>query len=102
MGIFEAELQFWDQLDLDKFFTNFTYIPNGTHPFAKNIDGAVSKTTNVSEAGGEAMLDLELAYPIVYPQTITIFNEDDLHYQAQANQTYDYVGRMSFHLCESN
>ncbi|KAF2171470.1 hypothetical protein M409DRAFT_63728 [Zasmidium cellare ATCC 36951] len=90
MGIFEAELQFWDQVDLDKFFTNFTNIPNGTHPIDYNIDGAVSKTTNVSEAGVEAMLDLELAYPIVYPQTISIFNEDDLFYQAQANQTYNY------------
>lgn len=87
MGIFEAELQFWDQLDLDKFFTNFTNIPNGTHPIDHNIDGGVAMTTNVSAAGGEAMLDLELAYPIVYPQTITVWNVDDLHYQTWANDT---------------
>lgn len=62
MGIFEAELQYWDQLDLDLFFTNFThFIPNGTHPIDNNVDGGVAKTTNVSEAGGESMLDLEVS-----------------------------------------
>lgn len=64
MGIFEAELQYWDQLDLDLFFTNFTHwIPNGTHPIDNNVDGGVAKTTNVSEAGGESMLDLEVRKP---------------------------------------
>lgn len=59
MGIFEAELQFWDQEDLNLFFTNFTkYIPNGTHPTNNLIDGGVAITTNISEAGGESMLDL--------------------------------------------
>jgi tripeptidyl-peptidase I len=91
MGIFEAELQFWDQEDLNLFFTNFTHwIPNGTHPIDRNIDGGVASTTNISEAGGEAMLDLELAYPIVYPQTITVWNVDDLHYQTWANDTYTW------------
>lgn len=62
MGIFEAELQYWDQLDLDLFFTNFTHwIPNGTHPIDNNVGGGVAKTTSVSEAGGESMLDLEVS-----------------------------------------
>lgn len=91
MGIFEAELQFFDQEDLNLFFTNFTHwIPNGTHPIADLIDGGVAVTTNVSEAGGEALLDLELTYPIVYPQTVTVFNVDDLHYQTWANDTYTW------------
>ena len=65
MGIFEAELQYWDQLDLDLFFTNFTsWIPNGTHPINVQIDGGVAQTTNISAAGDESMLDLEIAYPI--------------------------------------
>lgn len=64
MGIFEAELQYWDQLDLDLFFTNFTHwIPNGTHPVDNNVDGGVAQTANVSEAGGESMLDLEVSKP---------------------------------------
>lgn len=32
----------------------------------------------------------ELAYPIVYPQTITVWNVDDLHYQTWANDTYTW------------
>ena len=81
LGIYEAELQFWDQLDLDLFFTNFTrWIPNGTHPMNRDIDGGVAKS-KPALAGGESMLDLSNAYPIVYPQEITIFNDDDLKYQ---------------------
>ena len=64
MGIFEAELQYWDQHDLDSFFTNFTSIPTGTHPINMEIDGGVAQTSNVSAAGEEAMLDLDMAYPI--------------------------------------
>jgi tripeptidyl-peptidase-1 len=68
LGIFEAELQYWDQLDLDSFFTNFTSrIPNGTHPINVQVDGGVAQTTNVLAVGEESMLDLEIAYPIGKP-----------------------------------
>ncbi|KAI9667642.1 MAG: hypothetical protein M1821_000459 [Bathelium mastoideum] len=91
LGIYESELQFWEQEDLNLFFTNFTRrIPNGTHPIDVGIDGGVATTPNVSLAGGEAELDLMMAYPIIYPQTITVFNEDDLFYQAFPNQTYTF------------
>ena len=87
MGIFEAELQFWAQEDLDLFFTRLaTHIPNGTHPIGDLIDGGVAKTTNLSEAGPESELDFQLSYPIVYPQKITTFNVDDLHYQTWLNE----------------
>jgi tripeptidyl-peptidase-1 len=73
MGIFEAELQYWDQLDLDSFFTNFaSWIPNGTHPVNVQIDGGVAQTTNISAAGDESMLDLEIAYPIGKPAQSSI------------------------------
>ena len=89
MGIFEANAQQWDQKDLDLFFTNMTQgrIPNGTHPINHGIDGGIAITTIVKNAGGEVMLDLDLAYPIVYPQTIVIWDENDLHYQNFANDT---------------
>ncbi|KAI0134345.1 putative protease S8 tripeptidyl peptidase I [Xylariales sp. AK1849] len=91
MGIFEAELQFWDQEDLDLFFANFSsWIPKGTHPIDEEIDGGVARTNDTALAGGEAMLDLLLAYPIIYPQTITVLNVDDLHYQTWANDTYNW------------
>ena len=91
MGIFEAELQYWDQLDLNLFFANFTrWIPNGTHPINRNVDGGVSIAPNISAAGEEALLDLEMAYPIVYPQTITFWDVDDIHYQYWLNDTYTW------------
>ena len=90
MGIYESDLQFWDQLSLNLFFRNFTpYIPQGTHPSLKSIDGGIAQTTNVSMDGGEVELDLQLAYPIVYPQTITIWDEDDIPYQTIESNTYN-------------
>jgi tripeptidyl-peptidase I len=92
MGIFEAEAQYYSQVDLNLFFKNFTpYIPQGTHPaHYDSIDGAPGPTKNLSQAGGEVELDLQLAYPIVYPQTITIFQEDDALYELNPNQTYTF------------
>lgn len=91
LGIFESELQFYYQEDLDLFFENFTsYIPPGTHPLAANIDGGQQATNNASAAGVEANLDLMLAYPIVYPQKIKNFEVDDLIVQANPNDTYTF------------
>ena len=91
LGIFESELQFYLQKDLDSFFTNFTsYIRNGTHPIPANIDGGQQSTEDPYYAGGEVNLDLMLAYPIVYPQTITLYQVDDFIVQANQNDTYTF------------
>lgn len=91
LGIFEAELQWYDQYDLDLFYKRFTpWIPAGNHPININIDGGVAETDNVSIAGPEVMLDIELAYPIVWPQNVTIFNVDDIPYQTWANDSYTW------------
>ena len=91
MGVFESELQFYTQLDLDSFFTNLTLpIPNGTHPVAANVDGGQQATEDVYEAGEEVNLDLMLAYPIVHPQTITNYQVDDFLVQANPNDTYNF------------
>ncbi|TVY94049.1 Aorsin [Lachnellula willkommii] len=91
IGIFESELQFYTQQDLDLFFDNYTqYIPQGTHPVPANIDGGQQSTEDPYEAGGEANLDIQLAYPIVYPQTITLYQVDDFIVQANQNDTYTF------------
>ncbi|KAK4539363.1 hypothetical protein LTR36_010993 [Oleoguttula mirabilis] len=80
MGIFENG-DFYAQEDLNLFFANYTpYIPNGTHPTLDSIDGGSAPVTNLSEAGGESSLDLQLAYPLIYPQRITLFQTDDINY----------------------
>lgn len=92
LGIFESELQFYTQYDLDSFFTNYTEgkIPNGTHPVAANIDGGMQSSDDLNYAGTECNLDLQLAYPIVYPQTLTDYEVDDFIVQANQEDTYTF------------
>lgn len=87
MGIFE-EGDYYTQEDLNSFFANFTsYIPNGTHPILDSIDGGYAPTANLSQAGGESNLDFELAIPIIYPQTTTLYQTDDHYYAFGGNGT---------------
>ncbi|RAK75328.1 S53 family peptidase [Aspergillus fijiensis CBS 313.89] len=82
LGIFE-EGDYYAQEDLDLFFKNFTrWIPSGTHPKPAFIDGAEAPVP-VDEAGAESDLDFQLAYPIVYPQEITLFQNDDYNYASE-------------------
>lgn len=86
MGIFE-EADYYAQEDLDLFFANFTpYIPQGTHPTPAFIDGAEAPT-DTANAGSESDLDFELAYPLIYPQTITLYQTDDCDYATNPNIT---------------
>ena len=86
MGIYE-EGDYYAQEDLDLFFANYTpHIPQGTHPTPAFIDGATAPT-DVAHAGGESDLDFELAYPLLYPQTITLYQTDDLFYATNPNST---------------
>jgi tripeptidyl-peptidase-1 len=79
MGIFE-EGDFYDQEDLNLFFQKYTpYIPQGTHPTPNFVDGAEAPV-NVSEGGGESTLDFELAYPLLYPQKLVLYQTDDINY----------------------
>lgn len=85
-GIYE-EGDFYDQADLNKFYANFTpYIPKGNHPVLHGIDGAKAPVS-VKNAGGESVLDFELAIPILYPQKTYLFQTDDSYYANQ--QVYD-------------
>ncbi|KAN0104205.1 subtilisin-like protein [Hyaloscypha variabilis] len=93
LGIFESELQFYAQKDLDSFFTTYRKdIQNGTHPIGANVDGGMQSTTDLYQAlaGGEVALDLQLAYPIVYPQEITLYDVDDFIVQANQLDTYTF------------
>lgn len=79
MGIWE-EGDFYDQEDLDLFFANYTpYIPKGTHPIPNFVDGAVAPVS-IEEGGGESILDFELAYPLLYPQKLVLYQTDDINY----------------------
>ena len=82
MGILE-EGDFYDQEDLNLFFQKYApYIPQGTHPTPNFIDGAEAPV-NVSQGGGESTLDFELAYPLLYPQKLVLYQTDDYHYAVE-------------------
>lgn len=86
MGIFE-EGDYYAQEDLNLFFANFTpNIPQGTHPTPAFIDGAEAPVP-VADAGGESDLDFELAYPLLYPQDIMLYQTDDYFYATNPNST---------------
>lgn len=107
MGIFESIGDVYSQADLNEFFLNLapyvifhpplqlqqtchltasSNIPQGTHPTLNSIDGATAPST-VADAGPESDLDFQLALPLIYPQTTTLFQTDDDVYQA--NYTYE-------------
>jgi tripeptidyl-peptidase-1 len=78
MGIFEGD--FFLQEDLDLFFTNFTpHIPDGTQPMPAFIDGS-EPPGGFLFVGGESDLDFQLAYPLIHPQVITLYQTDDPYY----------------------
>ncbi|KXS94667.1 hypothetical protein AC578_4884 [Pseudocercospora eumusae] len=70
LGMFGLQ-DIYNQSDLDQFFAGYAqFIPKGTHPKINNVNGGL----NVSEyIDGEESLDLQMAYPIAYPQNITVF-----------------------------
>ncbi|KAE8352214.1 peptidase S8/S53 domain-containing protein [Aspergillus coremiiformis] len=81
LGVFE-EGSMYSQEDLNLFFGNFTpWIPQGTKPQPAFIDGGTAPAP-VEDAGTESNLDFQLAYPIVYPQTLTLYQTDDKFYGA--------------------
>ncbi|KAH8688998.1 putative protease S8 tripeptidyl peptidase I [Talaromyces proteolyticus] len=72
LGLYEY-LQSYDQFNLDWFLSQYSpHIPNGTHPESKNIDGGRAPEL-AGRGGSETLLDLQMAYPIIYPQGIRIF-----------------------------
>ncbi|KAH8893898.1 subtilisin-like protein [Thozetella sp. PMI_491] len=93
LGVFEKGS--WYQFaDLDQFFETYApSIPQGTRPTNLSIDldqwffDVVSTDTFPNEAD----LDLDVAYPIVYPQNITVFQVDDMYYTHYSS----YLGIMN-------
>ena len=91
VGLYESEGQLWDQEDLNSYFeTLLEDVPDGTAPNVTSINDAIAEGPT-SSAGGETILDLTIAYSLVYPQTVTVFQSQGT---AQQNSTYydDYAG----------
>ncbi|KAL1302615.1 hypothetical protein AAFC00_002987 [Neodothiora populina] len=92
LGIFE-DGDYYAQEDLDLFFAQYApNVPQGTAPIPAFIDGAQAPVAqNSSLNTGESDIDLDMAYSLIYPQTVTLYQTDDFNY-AEAELSGDYEG----------
>lgn len=73
LGIYEDYYDVYDESDLDAFFARFApYVPQGTHPKLVSINGAKAPTS-VKNGGGESVVDFDLAFSLLYPQSIILY-----------------------------
>ncbi|KAI0475631.1 putative protease S8 tripeptidyl peptidase I [Xylariaceae sp. FL0804] len=85
LGLYESEGELWDQQDLDSFFATLGAAAAGAHPAVTSVNNATSEGPT-DQAGGEALLDLDIAYSLIYPQSVRIFqsqgtaSEDSKYY----------------------
>lgn len=93
MGIFESLDDHYSREDLDIFFsTLYPYIPNGTYPEERLVDGAIGAVEDVpgydeSVAGVESDLDFMSAWPLIWPQKTVLFQADDEYVEVNETQT---------------
>lgn len=92
LGIFESLDDHYSKYDLDAFFsTLYPYIPNGTYPIEKNIDGAVGSIEEAGipeeDAGVESDLDFQASWPLIWPQKTVLFQTDDQYYEINQTET---------------
>jgi hypothetical protein len=68
---------------MNQFFEAFApYVPVGTEPIPAPINNAVIQQGKFHPStNGETELDLQIMYPIVYPQTITLYQISPKHYE---------------------
>ncbi len=78
MGVYESG-DTYAQADLDKFFAQYApYVPQGTHPIPAFIDGAMAPVLpDDPNNTGESDIDLDMAFSLIYPQTVTLYQTDD-------------------------
>ncbi|CAK7264283.1 hypothetical protein SEPCBS119000_000909 [Sporothrix epigloea] len=93
MGIFESLGDHYNKDDLDVFLEVFApFVPNGTYPIPRLIDGAYADTTDQADAGGESALDFMSVIPLIYPQKTVLFQEDDENYEVGNTGNTSYWG----------
>lgn len=89
LGIFESLDVHYSKGDLDIYFsTLYPDIPNGTYPEERLIDGAIGAiedTTEYVPTNLEAPLDFDSSWPLIYPQKLVLFQEDDEYYESTGN-----------------
>lgn len=91
LGIFE-QASWYQHEDLDLFFATYApEIPQGTRPRNQSVDQAAWFYDDAGDEAAtmpdEADLDVEVAWPIIYPQDVTVFQVDDVYYNLYSAST---------------
>jgi tripeptidyl-peptidase I len=94
LGLFQSPNFTYSQSDLDYFSkTLYPTIPQSTRPQQYSVDGAAdAHGAALDVTNPEPILDLQLAFPIVWPQNITMFEVGDPYYtnKSQVYNRYFY------------
>jgi tripeptidyl-peptidase I len=91
LGLFEHG-SWYSPISLATLLANFTDIPPETRPINITIDISETHYDDSFSFDGEADLDIQLALPLVYPQSITIYQVDDDYYASYAPSLETYLG----------
>ncbi|KAH6681702.1 peptidase S8/S53 domain-containing protein [Halenospora varia] len=84
LGLYEQG-DYFAKSDLDLFYAKYApYVPQGTYPIPALIDGAqYGVPADSSLNTGESDIDIDMAYSLIYPQTITLYQVDDQIYEPE-------------------
>jgi tripeptidyl-peptidase I len=91
LGLFEHG-SWYSPISLATLLANFTDIPPETRPINITIDISETHYDDNLSSDSEADLDIQMALPLVYPQSITIYQVDDDYYAAYAVSTGTSLG----------
>ncbi|PYH83323.1 subtilisin-like protein [Aspergillus uvarum CBS 121591] len=82
LGLYEQG-DYFAKADLDLFYEAYApWVPQGTYPIPALIDGAnYSVPTDSSWNTGESNIDIDMAYALIYPQQVTLYQVDDQYYE---------------------
>ncbi|KAJ5889925.1 subtilisin-like protein [Penicillium tannophilum] len=84
LGLYEQG-DYFAKSDIDLFYKAYApWVPQGTYPIPALIDGANYSVPAYSSLNtGESDIDIDMAFSLIYPQTVTLYQVDDQIYEPE-------------------
>ncbi|CAI7565483.1 unnamed protein product [Penicillium glandicola] len=84
LGLYEQG-DYFAKSDLDLYYKAYSpWVPQGTYPIPALIDGANYSVPSYSSLNtGESDIDIDMAYSLIYPQSVTLYQVDDQIYEPE-------------------
>ncbi|OQE42187.1 hypothetical protein PENCOP_c004G05160 [Penicillium coprophilum] len=84
LGLYEQG-DYFAKSDLDLYYKAYApWVPQGTYPIPALIDGANFSVPDYSPLNqGESDIDIDMAYSLIYPQSVTLYQVDDQLYEPE-------------------